>query len=75
MRRTLGTDVLECPRCGGRLQLMALIEDARVVARILPHLGLPTGLPDLKAAVYDIQINQATTRTVIFTYGRSAYAR
>jgi Putative transposase/Transposase zinc-binding domain len=32
MRRTFGNDVLECPRCGGRLQLMALIEDARVVA-------------------------------------------
>jgi hypothetical protein len=42
--------VLECPRCGGRLQLMALIEEARVVARILRHLGLATGLPDLKAA-------------------------
>jgi len=50
MRRTFGIDVLECPRCGGRLRLMALIENARVVARILRHLGLPTDLPDLKAA-------------------------
>ena len=32
------------------LQLMALNEDARVVAQILRHLGLPTGLADLKAA-------------------------
>ena len=25
MRRTFGIDVLECPRCGGRLRLMALL--------------------------------------------------
>jgi hypothetical protein len=45
MQRTFGLDVLECPRCGGRLQLMALIEEATVVARILAHLGLPTEVP------------------------------
>jgi hypothetical protein len=42
MRRTFGIDVLDCPRCGGRLRLLALIEHARVVERILRHLGLPT---------------------------------
>jgi hypothetical protein len=50
MRRTFGIDVLECPQCGGRLQLMALIENARVVARTLRHLGLPIALPELRAA-------------------------
>lgn len=50
MRRTVGIDVLECPRCGGRLRLMARIEDARVVARMLRHLALPTGEPDLRVA-------------------------
>jgi photosystem II stability/assembly factor-like uncharacterized protein len=34
--------------------------------------GLDVGLPNV--SVYDIQINPATNRTVIFTYGRSAYA-
>jgi hypothetical protein len=29
---------------------MALIEDARAVARMLRHLALPTGEPDLRAA-------------------------
>ena len=29
MARTLGFDVLACPRCGGRLRLIALIEEAR----------------------------------------------
>jgi hypothetical protein len=45
MRRTFGFDVLACPRCGGRLRLLALIEQAGVVERILCHLGLPTELP------------------------------
>jgi hypothetical protein len=35
-------DVLACPRCGGRLRLIALIEEAPVIDRILRHLGLPT---------------------------------
>jgi hypothetical protein len=42
MRRTFGVDVLACPRCGGRLRLVALIEQASVVQRILRHLALPT---------------------------------
>ncbi len=33
--------------------------------------GLDVGLPNV--SVYDIQINPTTNRTVIFTYGRSAY--
>ena len=40
-----GLDVLACPRCGGRLRLVALIEQASVVQRILRHLGLPTEVP------------------------------
>lgn len=45
MARTFGLDVLACPRCGGRLRLIALIEEAAVVDRILRHLGLPTEIP------------------------------
>jgi hypothetical protein len=45
MQRTFGFDVLACPRCGGRLRLIALIEDAAVVGRILRHLGVPTEIP------------------------------
>jgi hypothetical protein len=50
MRRTFGFDVLACPRCGGRLRLVALIEQASVVQRILRHLGLPTELPEARPA-------------------------
>jgi len=38
MERTFGLDVLACPRCGGRLRLIALIEEAAVIGRILRHL-------------------------------------
>jgi hypothetical protein len=37
MRRTFGVDVLACPRCGGRLRLVALIDQASVIQRILRH--------------------------------------
>ncbi len=49
MRRSFGIDVLACPRCGGRLRLLALIEQRAVIARILGHLGLPTEVPAARA--------------------------
>jgi hypothetical protein len=36
---------LNCPSCGGRLCLIALIEEAAVIDRILRHLGLPMDVP------------------------------
>jgi hypothetical protein len=50
MRRTFGFEVLACPRCGGRLRLIALIEEAAVIVRILRHRGLPTDLPAARPA-------------------------
>ena len=41
MRRAFDLDVLYCPRCAGRMQLIAAIEDPAVIQRILTHLGLP----------------------------------
>jgi hypothetical protein len=45
MRRSFGLDTLACPRCGGRFVLIAIIEEAAVVQRILRHLRLPTDVP------------------------------
>ena len=45
MQRTFGIDVLACARCGGRLRLIALIEQAAVIERLLRHLGLPETVP------------------------------
>jgi hypothetical protein len=33
-------DVLACVRCGGRMRVLATIEDPAVIHRILTHLGL-----------------------------------
>ena len=41
LQRTFEIDVLACPGCGGRLRLLATIEDPEVVRKILSHLGLP----------------------------------
>jgi hypothetical protein len=49
-QRSFGFDVLACPRCGDRLDLIALIEDPTVIRRILSHLGLPTDVPTARPA-------------------------
>ncbi|MGE0445040.1 MAG: transposase [Vicinamibacterales bacterium] len=50
MRRAFGVDVLACPRCGGRLRLIALLDASAVAERILRHLGLPTEVPQARPA-------------------------
>jgi hypothetical protein len=50
MRRTFGIDVMACEECGGRMKLLALIEDAEVIRQILEHLGLPTETPKPRPA-------------------------
>src|SRR5438876_7773028 len=45
MRRVFDLDVLACPRCGGRMTLIATIEARDVNRTILGHLGLPTEPP------------------------------
>ena len=50
LRRVFALDILACPDCGGRLRLLATIEDRAVVEKILTHLGLPVDLPQPSAA-------------------------
>ena len=45
LKRTFALDVLLCPKCGGGMELVALIEEAAVAKRILTHLGLPARAP------------------------------
>jgi hypothetical protein len=45
LRRVFALDVLACPDCGGRLRLLATIEERAVVEQILTHLRLPVDLP------------------------------
>jgi len=46
MRRAFDVDVLRCPRCAGRMQLITTIDDPAVIQRILAHLGLPRARED-----------------------------
>jgi hypothetical protein len=39
MRRVFDLDVLACPRCGGRLLVIATVQDPLAVQAILAHLG------------------------------------
>ncbi len=50
MPHSFGFDVLACPRCPGRLTLVALIQKTAVILRILRHLGLPDELPVMRPA-------------------------
>jgi hypothetical protein len=50
MRRAFDVDVLACPRCGGRLRLLALLDPGAVTVRIPGHLGLPTEVPAARPA-------------------------
>ena len=43
-------DVLECPKCHGRLRVIAVITEREPARRILAHLGLPTEPPTLARA-------------------------
>jgi len=46
MQRAFAIDVLACPRCGGRLKLIARVTQPRVIRRILEHLGLPADVAE-----------------------------
>jgi hypothetical protein len=41
MRRAFDLDVLECPKCHGRMKPIAVITERETIDRILTHLGLP----------------------------------
>ena len=45
LRRSHDIDILDCPKCHGRLRLMAVLRDQVQVRRILRHLGRPTEPP------------------------------
>jgi hypothetical protein len=50
LQRTMGLDVLACPRCGGRLEPIAEILEPGAVAKILRSMGLPDSPPRISPA-------------------------
>jgi hypothetical protein len=47
LRRSMDVDALQCPKCDGRLRVLAVITEREPVQRILSHLGMPTGPPPI----------------------------
>jgi hypothetical protein len=45
LKRVFDIDIEHCPNRGGSLKIIAAIEDAPVIVRILARLGLPTRAP------------------------------
>jgi len=50
LARVFGIDVETCSKCGGRMKIIAAIEDPKVIRKILDHMGLDTKPPLLKPA-------------------------
>ena len=45
LKRVFNIDVETCHQCGGKMKIIAAIEDPLVIKKILTHLGLPTRPP------------------------------
>lgn len=50
LRRSFAVDALACSACGGRRELLAVIEHKATVQKILRHLGLDSELPGFAPA-------------------------
>ena len=50
LRRVFDVDSLECPKCHGRMRVIAAIVKADVIAAILESLGLDTEPPTIRPA-------------------------
>ena len=45
MRRVFELDVLECPKCGGRMEMIAVITEPSTIKKILTSVGFPGDSP------------------------------
>ncbi|MEM6531669.1 MAG: transposase [Myxococcota bacterium] len=45
MARVFEHDVLECPKCGGRMRIVATVTEPRTIRSILTSVGLPADSP------------------------------
>ncbi len=50
LKRVFGIDVETCGGCGGKMRIIAAVEDPQVIKKILDHLGLTSTPPLVKAA-------------------------
>jgi hypothetical protein len=50
LKRVFMTDALTCPRCHGRMKILAAITKPEAIRKILDHLGIPSEAPRRTAA-------------------------
>ncbi|MCI0410116.1 MAG: transposase, partial [Acidobacteria bacterium] len=50
IQRVFAVDALECPQCGGRMRILAAIQNPGAIRAILEHLGLPPRAPPITPA-------------------------
>ena len=78
LRRSLDVDVLQCPKCQGRLRVLAVITEREPVRRILAHLGVPTDAPPVARArdpTDDLTMSSRRTNSSSGSRDRGAPAR
>jgi hypothetical protein len=51
LRRIFSIDILACPRCGGRMRILAAINPPDAIKKILNCLGLPSRPPPIAPAI------------------------
>ncbi len=47
LKRVFDIDIEKCPECGGKVKIIAAIEDPKVKEKILTHLGLDSSPPPI----------------------------
>jgi hypothetical protein len=50
LKRVFNIDVSVCPKCQGKVKIIAAIEEPKVIKKILTHMGLPSSAPKLAPA-------------------------
>jgi hypothetical protein len=50
LQRVFGIDALRCPKCDGRMRVIATIIEAKVVKAILDALGLESAPPSIRSS-------------------------
>ncbi len=55
IRKVYLDDPLTCPRCGKPMRIVAVIEEPRVINRMLTHLGLPQRAPRPPPARHNLE--------------------
>jgi len=52
MARIFGIDVLKCPRCHSKRQVISWITESRTIKDILDSMGMPTAPPEIAKAAF-----------------------